>query len=713
MGRADILDFIFKGLARLERGERQLPVYLFGPRGIGKSHLVTIGAARATATHPSLRVQTLPEDIAPPVSADELWARMVPELELPEWLAWAQRGSVVDGSPAVLFVEGLDRHLNTLGDVGRKRLRALLDLHPEIWLVATGARLTSHFLGKDEAFYGGFVTIPLNPLSEDEAARLLDHQAGDAAQAHARWVARREALVTLAGGNPRAVIALADAVGAAPGDEVARRLLHVLDLFTPHYQLRVRDLSAAEQRLVSLLTTAPRELGPTDLASRLGGSSSSWSTTAHRLADHGVLTIRQEGRRSWYRITEPLFRYWLEYRTTAPERTRVAWLSQLLERVLGPDEMVLAWTRGDDHAVRAAALDAVRRRPEAQRMAWDGRVSAVTEALAEGGAPDIRSRVTEAVQLGPDAVQAWSLLVTLAAQGQTAGALLGPALSRVGCPNLAGLARALEGRVDVRGLLRGFISSGRREFERAGVLRPTLASASGVALNLLLDRAIGRMDRRGGVWRIKPREAFALAGLPWLRVRFYRYGRLQGHPPLLAQQHLLVASMGADELDLPDLLWVAMVRRDRQLASRLLGLLEAAVSPRLPWCPWPGRLLALDVDVAARIAARWCAREAVLWVGAFSEASDESFDALVDSLAKAQPSPPPVGRTSSYELALSRLAVSAPQRVVGLREALGAEWGRVFLRVEVLVQQLSEGERGPLHPELARVRAALLSDEAM
>ncbi|MBW2255583.1 MAG: hypothetical protein JRI25_13425 [Deltaproteobacteria bacterium] len=716
VGREDVLELITIGIARLARGERPLPIYLFGPRGIGKSHLVALGVGRAPALldGTSVEVRTVSEDIAAPRDADQLWEHMAPPHAMPPWLSWSHAPPHEPSPPAVVFIEGFDRHLDALGSDGRKRLRALLSDHPQVWMVATGAQLTDIFVNKEEAFFGWFDVHALPALTESEAYTLVDRQAGEDARSHSRWLARREALVTLAGGNPRALIALADAVAAAPGEEVARRLLFVLDNFTPQYQLRMRILAANEQRLVSLLTSAPRELGPTDVARVLGGVPSTWSTAAHRLVSHGVLSVRQEGRNSWYRITEPLFRYWLEYRTSPPERTRVAWLGQLLERVLGPDEIVAAWTRSEDDAVRAAALEAVRRRPDARDMAWADRVSAVQEALGAVEPHAVKARVTEAMQVGPTPAQAWSLVVHLVSSKERhAAALLAPALSRGGCPSLGSLVRGLESRVDVRGVLRNIIAGGKRELARAKAFEPEIAVASTATLTLLFDKAIARMDPRGRSWKIRPEEARALARLPGLRVRFYRHGRLRTHEPLIRREHLLRAALDPGDPDLPELLWIAMARHHHDLAARLLAILDMSEAPRLPWCPWPGRRLALDADAIARVAARWAAREAILWVGALVVASESSFEELVRRLRETRPPAPTSARSGSYELALGKLALNSPARFEALREALDDPWNPLFIRVGVLMDQMKEGERGPLHPELARIRDALLSDEAM
>jgi hypothetical protein len=717
IGRRELMGQLEAGVRRLASGGRPLPIYLFGPRGVGKSHTVALamGRAKEVLGPLGLPVHMVHEDVPKPRDAEELWGRLSPMSPAP-WQQWAQVRHTRRTHEGVVFVEGLDRQLDGLSGEEQKRLRGLLDASPRLWIVATGARLSGSFVEKEAAFYGHFETIPLQPLGVDDAAALIDAAAGAVAQLHPRWPARREAMTTLAGGNPRALVVLAQAVAAAPGDEVARRLLSVLDTFTAHYQLRYRDLADNEQRLLSLLSSAPRELGPTEASHILGGVSSTWSTAALRMVDQGVLRVRQDGRRAWYQVTEPLFRHWLEYRSSPPERTRVAWLADLLERMLGPDEIIATWSGAVDHTVREAALSALRRRPASRAQAWTHRLTGIQEALASDDREGVRSQVREAAAIEPPAADLWSLVVQLVPSAhESAAAELAAALQRSGCPTLARLLRATSRRIDTRAALREMLRHGRAEIARAlgPSPAPELSVSTSRILPILLDRAIDRMDRRGGVWRLSDSESRELARIPGLRARFLRHGRLTSHRPLLAAGALSQGGLDKDDPDLADLLWIAMARREVPLSARLLSLIDTADRPALPWCPWPGRRLAIDQGVLARILGRWPNQMSVLWLGALADLEEESFSPVLDAILEGAPPAPEARRWGSFELSLARLAFDARPRFERLRSGMPVEWEPLFERVETLLLQLAEAQRGPLHPELAQIRAVLTNASAM
>lgn len=704
VGRTAELDALRAGAQQIAAGARPLPLYLFGPRGVGKSHLVLQGLAdaRSGLEDQGFPILNLREDVPRCTDADELWKRMAGSGG-PRWFAW-ERDERSGPDHAVVVVEGLDRQLRSLGQEGRRRLRAHLDAHPDVWLVATGARLTDELVNVDEAFYGWFRTIPIGALDASEAAALLDKEVGAEVLADARWPARREAIVVLSGGNPRALLALARAVRGAPGDEVAGRLLVVLDDFTPHYQLRFQDLNPQEQQLVELLAMSPRELGPTEVSQRLGGLPASWSTCAHRLEDHGLLRIRREGRNAWYRIPEPLFRYWLEFRSASWEETRVAWLGQLLELVLGPSELVETWSRAVDATLKDAALRTLRQKPAARGLAWDDRARAVLAAVEAEDGEAIARRVGEAAQVGPTAPEAWSMVVALAKTPyRSAAAALADGLRHGGCPTLARLAAARGG--DARKVLGELLQHGVDELRRAGVGQGPLDSYGVVVV--LLDDAIQRTDPRGGVWKLTRPERRRLAEFPMLRGRFARQGRRSGHPALLSEGDLLEARLSTQQPDLADLLWVTEARGMNTASARILGLLAGVDRPRLPWCPWPGRPLALDPDVLALVMSREPTLAALSWLGSVVRASDPRFDGLVEAIGARPPNAPQRTRFRSFELPLAAIGLENPARLEALRSALGDRWAEVIGRADLLVRQLAEGQRGPLHDELSRIRDAM------
>lgn len=336
--REEELAVLVEGVQRLIQGTPALPLYFFGPHGTGKSHLLALilQELRPTLMAAGVAVHLLSEDIPPCTSAHELWRRMASDPTHAPWLDWGLPLPVVQITRALVVIEGFDRHLRALQTSDCRAFRALLREHPEIWLVTTGTHLPDAMTGKDAAFFGTFDTRSLQPLRDTSAGDLLDRQVSDDVRTQMRWPARKATVLTLTGGNPRVLLALAKACSATPQAEIAHSLLKVLDDVTPYVQLRFQDLSTHEQQLVELLSLAPRCLGPTEIASRLGGVPSTWSTIARRLQDQEILSVQQEGRNAWYRISEPLFRYWLEYRGAPWHQTRVAWVGRLLEQACGP-----------------------------------------------------------------------------------------------------------------------------------------------------------------------------------------------------------------------------------------------------------------------------------------------------------------------------------------------------------------------------------------
>jgi hypothetical protein len=342
VGRERELSTLRQALSTFASGHRPLPIYLFGPRGVGKSHLLQIAAQQLCGELRARGVSLLvvPEDIPALRSADDLWARMSPQGADSVWAEW--REGVVpagDGSDAgarrVVFVEGLDRQLQALGARERKRLRHLLDRPGAPWIVGTGRALVRELTRTSEAFYGAFDPWPLEPLDDAHAATLLDRAAGRAAQNAEAWAARRGTLVLLAAGSPRALVALGKACCDAPTRSATMQLQRVLRELGAQYQLEFRHLSPNSQRIVELLAMAARESTPTEIAAELRFSVAQISVQAGRLVDEGVLRHRSEGRQSWYRLADPLFRYWLEYRSTDWDETRIGRAARLLEAGFG------------------------------------------------------------------------------------------------------------------------------------------------------------------------------------------------------------------------------------------------------------------------------------------------------------------------------------------------------------------------------------------
>lgn len=311
-------------------GGAPLPVYLVGARGAGKSHLISLAIAELRGRAlPNLRVLHVPEDVPSAATADELLKRA----DASDRRRSRLRPEPAAGSRAILFLEGLDLHLGAMSEHERRELRRRWQVG-DVLVVATGCQIPEALTSRDTAFYGWFHVVPLLPLGTDDAKSLLERVAGDAATGARGWPARREALLTIAGGSPRALMGLALACKRAPDQWAADSLLQVVQQFTAHYQLRFRDLPPQQQRILEALTFAAGPLTPAEVGAQLDLPGGQVSVQCRRMVANSVLAADERRKETRYRITEPMLRYWLEYRSAPWAESRIGILARLLEAVL-------------------------------------------------------------------------------------------------------------------------------------------------------------------------------------------------------------------------------------------------------------------------------------------------------------------------------------------------------------------------------------------
>ncbi|HZO12884.1 MAG TPA: hypothetical protein VFB62_06490, partial [Polyangiaceae bacterium] len=382
VGRTRELEALVGAARAFLSGGAPLPIYLFGPHGVGKSHVLALARAELDGA-----VSFVSEDVPAQRSARDLLARWLAPDE-PRWLRWKETPRVPEpGERRVLLIDGLDRQLHALGLEERRELRRLLDARSELWIAASGSTLIDELTGRDEAFFGAFDPWPLDPLLDDDARKLLDTHG-------ALPPLRGELLVTLAGGQPRLALALGMASGSGGG-----RLVEALVALDGEHGVRLRELSPQGQQMVELFGAAPRELTPTELAEALGASSSHMSVQAGRLESDGVLQRRTRGRQAFYRLVDPAYRYWLEGAQQPWHETRAAVVARLLEVEAWPapgwwepppkNALERRWQTMEP---REALFADVEMQPAARRVVW----RALEEGLGELAERLWRERLAQA-----------------------------------------------------------------------------------------------------------------------------------------------------------------------------------------------------------------------------------------------------------------------------------------------------------------------------
>lgn len=308
---------------------------LVGPRGAGKTHLISLVYHRSknladTSKDKQLRIAWLPEDPWTLVSygrlltailervAPDLSARKIDESELDASIRHTSRK---DG-PILVLAENLDQILDALGDTGQQKLRNLLQTESGILIIASTTRLDRSLSSHAAPFFGFFDTIRLDPFSPEEACEMLTTLAREANNSElAKRLSENESLARihtiahLTGGQPRLWALLGSALTVEDLRDLTTLLLNRFDDLTPYYQEQLARLSPMQRLIVAELATADRPLPVKDLAERISYDQRSTAKAVSDLTERGwlkptstIFTALLDRRRTYYDLAEPLAR---------------------------------------------------------------------------------------------------------------------------------------------------------------------------------------------------------------------------------------------------------------------------------------------------------------------------------------------------------------------------------------------------------------------
>lgn len=703
VGREETLAGLVASIREFSGGGRPLHRYMFGPRGVGKSHVLALLRAELVAL--GLEVVWVPEDI-PAIRRPEDLLRHISAQQTGTagWSSWgAKRADPLARMTrrTVLVIEGLDRRLTELGSDAegrelRQRIRAQWDQDNLLWIIGSGVELPTPLTDSKEPFFGWFHTEAILPLDDDDAGRLLDHVA--CVTERPSWPARRAALVALAGGSPRVLVTLAETCADPDTPEAASEaLLTAVERFTPHFQLRFRDLADQAQSVVDLLATAPREVSPGEIAERLGWEQATASKVAGRLHEDGVLSRRRSGAHVWYGISEPLLRFWIEYRTGPWTRTRVALAANLLEAMFSPREIVAWWLDEEDTS------PVVERAVMSGKSAGHAAVEVRERLRAAVGTRDLGGLKKALKKPGPQGNSARSYAAqrcVAAAWAEGLRAIAGAAPAGLLGPTATSAADLLAHEQTPREVFRAWLRAV-REVADVRTWRTTSA---------LLLAALDATATAGSPWRLDPQERAQVATYPFLRAALLQRGRLASHAPVLDPGDLAGVRLDPAHADLGELLGAAMARSHDGLAERVLEVASGRALTSLGTNP-----------VAARPAPRpellviWMLRdlasgqlpvaEALTWSRSFASIPEELLEKVLALFRSgARQLSRAVWRAGE---GLVALGLAAPDRLARVLAALPDDLQQRFDHLVPFVDQLLEQSGGKLHPELARIRERL------
>ena len=339
-----------------------------GPRGIGKTHLISLlhhRLARTKEAKSKALIAWMREEEWGVTSFFELVLRILrtldasyPELhvetlteplyELPvkeaEKLAESILLQVLANKRLVVLLENLDDLFDQLGEQGQRAWRAFIQNHNNMVLVCTTPALFAGVSLQKSVFYGFFDIEALKELEFDDVVSLLSKIAverGDqelaAFIATSEGRARIRAVHHLAEGNPRIYIIFAQFLSAQALDELVPAFMHTLDELTPYYQARMKELSGQQRKIVEYLVNYRGAAPVKQIAKSCFITQQTCSSQLKQLKEKRYVRSIEQGRESYYELCEPLMRLCMEVKKQRGEP--IGLFVEMLQIWYSPEEL--------------------------------------------------------------------------------------------------------------------------------------------------------------------------------------------------------------------------------------------------------------------------------------------------------------------------------------------------------------------------------------
>jgi tetratricopeptide (TPR) repeat protein len=372
IGRDQLLDDMLDKLR--QRGSKKSGInHLYiGPRGIGKTHLLSLleySIHKDDALESSYTVIRFPEESNRILSFADFLLGIIEILEAyqpdSEWSALYQQlqteeddALIIDtilprlkqyhqqsGQNLLIMLENLDtvlmQQIKSKKDI--HRLRSFIMDNAHIILVATAPVFFPALNDIKHPLYDFFDIEVLDSLSQEQTLDLIKQQLHwdkkpQLLEQFAQLQPKILALHEMTSGNPRLIMMLYGLIHQGSLNDVKNSFHALLDTITPFYQDRIKDLPPQERALLETLALMrnPYELRtPVNIAKRLRKSAQQISTLLKRMTDAGYLSVVQnpdDKRSRIYRIKEGFFDIWLAMNESRGQRKYLPYLVEFFSR---------------------------------------------------------------------------------------------------------------------------------------------------------------------------------------------------------------------------------------------------------------------------------------------------------------------------------------------------------------------------------------------
>ena len=338
---------------------------LIGPRGIGKTHLVSLVHHRVQSDKHLVErlicawlreeewgitsfldllisilraISQTSEDSKVKAGLPQLFEMQSAEAEL---AAEQLLLEIIGDRTLLVLVENLDQVFEGMGETGQQKLRAFIQNNPCWTILGTSQSLFKGVSLQDSPFYGFFEVTHLREFSFEDAVSLLvriaQHQGDQDLARSLRTTSGRSRIRAahhLAEGNPRVYVILSQFLTHSSLEQLVEPLMQTLDDLTPYYQARMSYLSPQQRKLVEFLCDRRGAVSVKEIAKHNFLADSTTSSQLARLRELGYVRPARVGRESFFELREPLMRLSLEVKRQRGEPIRLLvdflrlWFSQ-------------------------------------------------------------------------------------------------------------------------------------------------------------------------------------------------------------------------------------------------------------------------------------------------------------------------------------------------------------------------------------------------
>ena len=358
VGREAQFDSIFEKIEESARKKTPSFDLIVGPRGIGKSHFLSLLYYDIKS---KLDSQLIPVKLAEEeysiFRASDLFIRIleVEEEDTSDILSLDKDDDVLyaaleklkqiskrEKKRYIIFVENLHEMFKQLDKEEVTKLRLIFKKHDIFSVVATAPIIFSGVSDKNEPFFKFFSIQHLNELSLNEIKTLIKKIAetegnNDFLDEFEKYEEKIHGMEHLTGGSPRLVILFYEMITRGELENVEKAFLKIVDEHTPYYQEIFQLLSGQRRKIFDIVISAGKPVTPKEISKDARISIQTVTTQLRRLEGDGYVRSRPEGRHTKYEVRERLFRLWREMRQPLG-RKRITVLLEFLQYWYTPDE---------------------------------------------------------------------------------------------------------------------------------------------------------------------------------------------------------------------------------------------------------------------------------------------------------------------------------------------------------------------------------------